>query len=107
MTRNEWKAFSQALRAAKRYELGHIKHGFTHWSIKHSRNIGFRCYPSIIRDRSTCSRIDDALAWSAHYRQLAKRERHMRRQHIAAARACIADAREVRLSGSIFHQIAA
>lgn len=125
MIRSEWNAFHQALRsksrehkakdhrfgALRRWEYGdHIMHGFTYWTVRHMRGegaFGLACYPSIIRDRSTCSRIDDALAWAAHYRQLAKRERHMRRQHLAAARSCIADAREIRLSGSIFHQIAA
>ena len=116
MNRSEWKAFSQALRTrnqrtfgtACRIELAHVKHGCTYWTVRHQRTVGgLACYPSIIRDRSTCSRIDDALAWAAHYRQLVSRERHMRRQRLAAARACIADAREIRLSGSVFHQIAA
>lgn len=125
MNRDQWKAFSRALRVksrehkAKDHRFGalrhwmfmdHVNHGFTIWTIRHERgagHVGLSCYPSIIRDRSPSSRIDDALDWAAHYRMLARKERHLRRNHIAAARACIADAREVRVCASIFHAIAA
>lgn len=114
MTRTEWLSLYRELRVMSAHTLatcngsvGAIKHGSTYWTIKHGRHAGLTVYPSIIRDRSTCSRIDDALGWAMHYRRLAKKERHVKRNHVAAALACIGDAREIRLSSSVFHAIAA
>lgn len=128
MNRGQWKSVYRDLRLMSAQDRdisrhsygargrGHfaarLMHGGTYWTVKYVRggygeSSGLSCLPSIIRDRSTSSRIEDALTWARHFRLEAQKSYNAKGQKLAAARACIADARAIRLSGSIFHAIAA
>ncbi len=118
MNRNEWVSLYRQLRLGSRnkrqsWDMANVMHGGTYWTIKHVRRMnndtaqGLIVYPSIIRDRAPSARINDWLLAVTDFRRDYRKAYSARHKAMAldAMRACIADAREVRLSASIFHAI--
>lgn len=125
LSRDDWRAAYRALRVlardnfkrGKNVTLLSIMHGGTYWTVYRDAvarpYAETRVYPSIIRDRAPTSRIAHELAWAAEYRRRAIAAGRMnfaatvKPREIEAARACIADARSIRLSASAFYGVTA
>ncbi len=119
MTRPEWIVIYREMRSATR-KAGYAapacvrwyNHGGTYWTFRHDRS-GFDASPSIIRDRATGQRIACELHFAAEFRCKALQALRGRSYGasaatlIKAAKMCVADARAIRLAGSVFHAIAA
>ncbi len=117
MNRAEWKELSRRLRGkrgdAVRSEL--VMHGGTYFTVSfvpRGTDKGMHCNPSIIRDRSTESRLADSLDWTRCYRADMVRHRrngsyfatHARNAFLAAV-ACIGDCRAIRTAASVFRTL--
>ncbi len=119
MNRQEWKAMSRAIRSHTRSiaELSRgrhvsrmrLDHGVTWFNVDHIREPGkpacIEVRPAIIRDRSVSSRIAAELEWSRYFRTRRDYIADLRQRNHNAARACIADARAIRLAASPFQGI--
>ena len=118
MTRPEWKALHREARSLarniasidKRNPRGsarlRIDHGATWFNLDCVKEPGkpasVTVQPAIIRDRPITTRIAAELEWSRFFRTRPAYGAHERRRNIDAASACVADARSIRLSASIF-----
>lgn len=115
MNRDTWKTLYRRMRkaAGNGTQAAMIDHGGTYWTVEFTaqgRDTGLRLVPSIIRDRAPSARIADELEWTRRFRLEAKTHRRngsyyaqSARNSIAGAKACIADCRDIRLSGSALH----
>lgn len=106
MTREHWRSMCRAIRAGRTNALLPTISG-TYWSVAkvHGK---FRALPSIIRDRSPRQRGAEDLKYAAIYRSNARqwsRNSAERAIGIASARACVAEARAIRLSASAFWRL--
>ena len=106
MNRQDWKIAYRAARMGKPSALD--KYGIrTRLDALYGRVIG----PAIIRDRSPQCRMADELAWSAYYRQSARRNLRLAytatlaRRHCDAVRSILADCRAIRSEISAFHRL--
>jgi hypothetical protein len=122
MNRAAWRAMHRNVRAqsncprptyaSRGVSLERIMHGSTYWNVRAVREYGkatvLTVEPSIIRDRSPFRRIADDLAWARYFRKQAGylwADKGKRARDIAAARGCIADARQIPLAASPFNRL--
>ena len=119
MNRHDWKTLFRYMRsnrrAGKYAQSEMVHHGGTYWTVHlfaNGSDKGLHVAPSIIRDRSTLSRVVDELAWSRRFRLEAathKRNGSYYAGHAAnsirGAKECLNDCRRTRLDGSLFHAL--
>lgn len=117
MNRDEWKALHRDARQQaksiaaidRRNPRGNcrklIGHGGTWFNVDVVRDgatVSTTVQPAIIRDRSPSARIAAELAWSRFFLSRRLPGSLGRERDHNAARACIADARAIRLGASLF-----
>ncbi len=120
MTRPEWKALYRAARAdtqspalswrnSRNVARVRIDHGFTWFNLsvvrEHGKPVSVTVQPAIIRDRSIQARIAAELEWARYFRTRRGPGFVGNPRDIDAARACVADARAIRLSASCFQKV--
>lgn len=121
MNRNAWKALHHDLRASWRQMGGarieslteRFTHGGAPWKLSRrftalGRVVETVAEPVIIRDRSPGYRAAIELAWARHFKAEARNaypRETMRPRKLDAARACIADARDILAARSAFHAL--